>query len=65
MAGSLCGKAGSLGGSTGTLCERVADVLHGKTVDGRTATLHERAAALRALRERAALYVRAELGNLC
>ena len=56
-------RAGSLDQRTGILSERVADVLHRRTVIGRASPLCESAAALGSLRVRAALNVRAEMGN--
>ena len=63
VAGSLGEKVGSLERWACTLRGRVADV-HGRTLGWRAATLHERDATMCALRERAALHKRAEMGTL-
>ena len=54
----------SQGERAGTLHERVADVLNGRTVVERVATLHKRAVALGALHGRDVLHERAEPGAL-
>ena len=54
----------SLGVWAGTLCGRLVDILHGRTVVERATTLHERPAVLGTLHESAVLHARAKVGNL-